>query len=98
MHTHTCMSMYLVLLVILFVGGYPIDKNADYAFVYKNKNFIFNDGDETITLRSLKIVDDNIVEGDEEFKLEIIVVNPTSVNNRYKVTGDATVLIQNDDG
>ena len=82
----------------MFVGGYSSDKNVDYTFVYKNKNFTFNDGDDTIPLRSLKIVDDNVVEGDEEFKLEIMVLNPTSVKDRCKVTGDATILIKNDDG
>ena len=70
----------------------------DYTFVYKNKNFTFDDGDETIPLRSLKIVDDNIVEGDEKFKLKIIVINPTSVKGRCNVTRNATILIKNDDG
>ena len=75
-----------------------MDKNVDYNFVYKNNNITFNDGDTTIRPSSMKFIDDNTVEGDENFTLVIKVINPESVNNRIIVTRNATVIILDDDG
>ena len=74
-----------------------MDKNVDYNFVYKNNNITFNDGDKTIIPRAMKFIDDNTVEGDENFTLVINVINPESVRSRI-VTCNATVIIQDDDG
>ena len=84
----------------MFVGGYSMDKNVDYNFVYKNNNITINDGVKTIVApRAMKFIDDNIVEGDEELKLVIKVINRESVSNRINVTRNTTtVIILDDDG
>ena len=75
-----------------------MDKNVDYNFVYASNDITFNDGDNTIEPSTMKFIDDNIVEGDENFTLVINVINPASVRNRIIVTHNATVIIQDDDG
>ena len=74
-----------------------MDKNVDYNFVYNNNNITFNDGVKTAIPRAMKFIDDNIVEGDENFTLVINVINPKSVIDRI-VTCIAMVIIQDDDG
>ena len=70
----------------------------DYNFVYKNNNITFNDGVKTIIApRAMKFIDDNIVEGDENFTLVINVINRESVRDRID-TRNAIVIIQDDDG
>ena len=81
--------------MVIFIGGWSEDiDGVDY--VYQNYTMSFRDGDRSKSLL-IRTIDDNVVEGDEEYNL---VINNGSFPFRVKAEGNqtTTIIIENDDG